>query len=125
MPRAGLDADGGLAADGAVRHAVEVLREDPELALAARVQVLEVLGELRLADLALERALLLARVEVADELHRERRAALDLVAVLEVLHAGADDALEVDALVLVEAAVLDRDDISNRMMFYLLTRYTG
>src|SRR3954451_12433084 len=108
--RAGLDAHGGLAADGPERYAVQVLREDPELALEPRVQVLEVLGELRLADLALERALLLARVEVADELHRERRAALDLVAVLEVLHARADDALEVDTLVLEEAAVLDGDD---------------
>src|SRR4029078_2297097 len=45
-----------------------------------------------------------------DELHGERRAALDLVAVLEVLHARADDALEVDALVLEEPAVLDGDD---------------
>src|SRR3954471_12436363 len=109
-PRARLDADRGLPADRPERDAVEVLREDPQLARVPGVEVLEVLGQLRLADLALERALLLARVEVAHELHRQRRAALDLVAVLDVLHAGADDALEVDALVLVEAAVLDGDD---------------
>jgi hypothetical protein len=45
----------------------------------------------------------LARVEVADELHGQRRAALDVVAGLEVLDRRADDALEVDARVLVEA----------------------
>ena len=74
--------------------------------------VLEVLGELGLADLALvardAAARPLARVEVADELHRQRRAALD-VAAFDVLDRGAQDALEVDALVLEEAAVLDRD----------------
>src|SRR4051794_916349 len=96
--RRGLDADRGLAADGPERDAVEVLREDPELALAPGVEVLEVLGELGLADLSLEGALLLARVEVAHELHRQRRAALDLVAVLEVLYARAHDAPAGDAL---------------------------
>jgi hypothetical protein len=56
---------GGLPADRAVRDVVEVLGEDPELPAAAGMDVLEVLGELGLADLALERAFALARVEVA------------------------------------------------------------
>src|SRR6201999_3914986 len=86
---------------------------DPALAAQAGVLVLELLGELGLADLALvaldagpDRVL---RVQVADQLHRQRRAALDVLLGLQVLDRGADDALEVDALVLEEAAVLDRD----------------
>ena len=75
----------GLAAVGAVRDGVQVLREDPVL----RVLVLELLGELGLADLALV-ALLRRAVERADELHRQRRAALHLLARLEVLDRGAD-----------------------------------
>jgi hypothetical protein len=72
------------------------------------VLVLELLGQLGLADLALVRAL--ARdVEVADELHRDRGAALHRLAAGEVLDRRADDALVVDALVAVEAPVLDRD----------------
>ena len=48
-------------------------------------------------------------VEVADQLHRDRRAALHGLVAREVLDRGAHDALVVDALVLVEALVLDRD----------------
>ena len=48
-------------------------------------------------------------VEVADELLRERRASLDDLALLDVLHGGANDPLVVDAVVRVEAPVLDRD----------------
>ena len=103
-PGGGLDADRGLPADGAVRDRVEVLLEDPLL----RVLVLELLGELRLADLALVGALA-GDVERPDELHRDRRAALHGLAGGEVLDRGAHDALVVDALVLVEALVLDRD----------------
>ncbi len=73
------------------------------------MDVLERLGELRLAHLALERLLAVAGVERADELHRERRAALQRLAGLRVLERRPDDALEVDALVAVEALVLDRD----------------
>ena len=101
--RRGLDADRGLAADGAVRDRVQVALEDPLLG----VLVLELLGQLRLADLA-RVGLLVGDVERADELHRDRRAALLVVAV-EVVDRGADDALVVDAVVLVEALVLDRD----------------
>ncbi len=108
-PGGRLGADRGLAADRAVRDGVEVLLEDPLL----RVLVLELLGELRLADLALVAGQALARlvggVEVADELHADRRAALHDLAAGEVLDRGADDALVVDALVAVEALVLDRD----------------
>src|SRR6187200_758282 len=51
----------------------------------------------------------MADVEVADELLRDRRAALHRLAGLHVLHRGARDPDEVDAAVLVVAAVLDRD----------------
>ena len=108
-PRGGLHADGGLAAVGPVGHGVEVARQDPRLAGAAGVDVLELLGELRLAHLALEGLLLAAGVQRADQLHRQRRAALQRLAGARVLERRADDALEVDALVLVEALVLDRD----------------
>ena len=50
-----------------------------------------------------------ADVEVADELLRDRRAALDDLARAHVLPERARDALDVDAAVLVEAPVLDRD----------------
>jgi hypothetical protein len=103
-PRGGGRADGGGAPDRPVGNVVEVLREDPGL----RVLVLDLLGELGLPDLALERPLPVGDVEVADELHRDRRAALHRLARAEVLHAGADDALVVDSLVPVEAAVLHR-----------------
>ena len=51
--RRGLDADRRLPAHGAVGHRVDVLVDDPQLAGAARVAVLELLGQLGLADLAL------------------------------------------------------------------------
>ena len=96
----------GLDAVGVVPEVdlVQVAREDPVL----RVHVLELLGEAGLLDLAVEGDLL-ADVEVADELLRDRRAALDDVAALHVLDGSADDALPVDTAVLVEAAVLDVD----------------
>ncbi len=47
--------------------------------------------------------------EVADQLLGDRRAALDRFAGFEVLDRGAKDALGIDAAVLVEALVLDRD----------------
>ncbi len=65
--------------------------------------------ELRLDDLLLERVLVAAEVEVAHELHRDRRAALQRLSVREVLDRRAEDAGQVDAVVLVEALVLDRD----------------
>ncbi len=65
--------------------------------------------ELGLDDLLLERVLVAAEVEVADELHRQRRAALQGFAVGGVLDGRAEDSGEVDAVVLVEALVLDRD----------------
>jgi hypothetical protein len=83
---------------------VEVLVEDPALA----VDVLELLGDLGLVHLALERPLL-GDVERAHELHGQRRAALDGLAGLDVLDRRADDALGVDAVVAPEALVLDRD----------------
>ncbi len=51
----------------------------------------------------------LGEAEVADQLLGDRRAALDRPAGFEVLQRGAGDPLRVDAAVLVEALVLDRD----------------
>jgi hypothetical protein len=119
-PRGGLHADGGLAAERPVRRVVEVLVEDPPLV----VDVLELLGELGLVDLALERALL-GDVERADQLHGQRRAALDGLAGLDVLDRRADDALGVDAVVVPEALVLDRDRRVLERLRDLLARDRG
>ena len=105
-----LDPDRRPALVGAVRNGVQVLAQDPVLPGPARVLVLELLGQLRLADLALEVPLRVLDVERAHELLRDRRAALNGVAArLQVLDARADDRRVVHALVLVEALVLDRD----------------
>jgi hypothetical protein len=68
----------------------------------------ELIREACLPDLARQRPLRVADVEVADELLRDRRAALDDVALREVLVEGACDALVVERAVLPEARVLDR-----------------
>jgi hypothetical protein len=70
------------------------------------VLLLDLPRETGLLDLPLERALV-PDVEVADELLRDRRATLDDVAALEVLDRGAQDALVVQAAMVVEAAILD------------------
>ena len=100
-----LDAERALAADGPVRHVVHVLPQHPLLA----VDLLELGGELRLADLPLDVALRVLYVQRAHELLRDRRAALDGVAREDVLHRGAGDARDVHGAVAVEAPVLDRD----------------
>ncbi len=64
--------------------------------------------ELGLDDLLLERVLVAAEVEVAHQLHRDRRRALQGLSVHDVLDGRAEDAGHVDAVVLVEALVLDR-----------------
>ena len=56
------------------------------------------------------RRLRLVEPHVLDVLHGQRRAALHGLAGLLVLHHRADERLRVDAVVLVEPAVLDRDD---------------
>jgi hypothetical protein len=91
---------------------VQVLLQDPPLRPAApRVvgEPLELPGVGRLAHLARD-CLLLAVERVLHELLRDRRAALDHGLAADVGDEGARDAAEVDALVLPEAAVLDRDD---------------
>ncbi len=107
--RRGGDAVRGLAADGAVGHVVEVVVEDPVLG----VRCLELLGELGLDDLVLQimvEPVAVRQVGVVDELHGQRRRALQAVAALDrVLDGGADDALVVERPVLVEAPVLDGD----------------
>jgi hypothetical protein len=65
--------------------------------------------QLRLDDLALEVPRRVLDAEVADELLGDRRTALDRLARLQVLQRRAGDGLGVDAAVLEEALVLDRD----------------
>ena len=88
-----------------VEDAVQVARED----LVLRVPLLVLVGEVRLLDLLRERAPGLGVVEVLDQLHRDRAAALVGGAALQVAHRGAGEAVVVDAVVAVEALVLDRD----------------
>jgi hypothetical protein len=71
--------------------------------------VLELPGERRFLQLARNRPLALDE-RVLDELLRDRRTALDDALLLNVRPDGAQDAAEVDAAMLVEAAVLDVDD---------------
>ena len=84
---------------------VQVRGEDPVL----RPVLLELPGQGRLAHLARDR-LLVPDVRVLDELLRDRRAALDDSLLADVLPESACDAAHVDAVVLVEALILDRDD---------------
>ncbi len=101
-------ARGGLDAVGAVAEVdrVQVVAEDPLLRPLAR----QVVGHRRLAQLLEDRAVVLGGERVLDELLRDRRAALDGLLRAHVLPQRAADAAHVDALVRVEAAVLDRDD---------------
>ena len=100
-PRGHLDSVGAVAEV----DRVQVGGEDPVL----RPALLELPGERGLLELAADRALLL-RVLVLDELLGDRRAALDDVLRADVGPDRAGHALDVDALVLPEAAVLDGDD---------------
>jgi len=73
------------------------------------VLVLVLLRHRGLLDLPRQRVLGIVDVEVADELLGDRRGALLDLAGLGVGDAGADDRAVVDAAVLVEVRVLDRD----------------
>ncbi|EPZ87359.1 hypothetical protein BURCENK562V_C1174 [Burkholderia cenocepacia K56-2Valvano] len=76
--------------------------------LVLRQGLLDLVREQHFVDLA--RVGLLARQEeVARDLHRDRARALARAAVHQVGHARAQDADEIDAAVLVEAVVLDRE----------------
>src|SRR6185437_8277012 len=86
-------------------HLVQVRGED----LLLRPDAGELLGEAHLLDLARDRPLVRADVEVADELLRERRAALHDSTGLRVGIQRARDALVVERAVLPETAILDRD----------------
>ena len=66
-------------------------------------------GEIGLLELLAHRPVGARAVEVLDELHRDRAAALGRGAGLEVVHHRAHQAVVVDAVVFVEALVLDRD----------------
>ena len=84
---------------------VQIRGEDAILAPA----LLELPGERGLAHLPRERSLV-PDVGVLDELLRDRRATFDDALLADVLPERAGDALEVDAVVLEEALILDRDD---------------
>ncbi len=116
-----LDPDRGAPGDRAVGNGVEVLLENPLL----RVALLELGCELRLLDLALEVPLRVLDVERADELLGDRRATLDRLARLDVAHGRADDRAVIHALVLVEAAVLDRDRRVAHLLGHVLPRQHG
>ncbi len=90
-----------------VEHRVQVHGED----LGLRPAVLRLDREPGLVELALDRLAPRAvrDVEVADELLRDRRAALRVVPVRDVAPEGASDALVVEGAVLPVALVLDRD----------------
>ena len=85
-------------------HRVQVPGEDPVLTQT----LLELPREIRLADLAPDR-LLVPDVELLDELLRDRRAALDHLAGRGVDVRGSQQRAQVEAGVIVEALVLDRD----------------
>jgi hypothetical protein len=99
---------GGLDPVGAVAEVdrVEVVAQDPLLGPLVR----DLVGQRRLAQLVEQRALLLGGERDLDELLRDRGAALDGLLGAHVLPQGARDAAQVDAVVGVEAAILDRDD---------------
>ncbi len=99
--RRGLDPVGALAEV----DRVEVLGEDFVLGPVA----LEPVGERRLAELLEDGAAAFGFERVLDELLGDRRGALRGALAEHVLDQGAGDALEVDAVVFVEARVLDRD----------------
>jgi len=88
----------------AVVDVVQVGGEDPVLRPGPR----ELDGETRLDDLSLQRPLA-REIEIANELLRDRRPALDDVAGADVGDEGTDDPHRIDATVPVEAPVLDRD----------------
>jgi hypothetical protein len=85
---------------------VEVVAEDRLLRPLAR----EVVGHRRLAQLLEDGPLVLRGERVLDELLGDRGAALHHPLLHDVLVEGAADAAQVDAVVGIEALVLDRDD---------------
>ena len=85
-------------------HGVEVLRQD----LLLRVPVLQLPREDRLVELP-AKGVRIAHVELLHELLRDGRPTLDHVPALHVLDGRTKDRLQIDAVMAVEAAVLDRD----------------
>ena len=84
---------------------VQILREDLVLGPVA----LDLIGERRLAELLEDGAAALGLKRVLDELLGDGRGALGRAAGEQVGGRGARHALDVDAVVLVEAPILDRD----------------
>ena len=102
----------------AVVDGVEVHHED----LVLRVRLLHLDGDIGLADLALDRVveLLVGEHRVAHELLRDRGSALGAAA--ELHDDGADNALRVDAVMLVEADVLRVDRALEDIRGHLVDR---
>ena len=91
---------------GAEVGPVEIHGED----LALAVLAFQAQGDARLGELDLEGALAVREVHELRELLRDRRAALDRLALRPIGQRRARDGLGVDARVLPEAGVLDGDD---------------
>ena len=101
-----LHAERGRARVGAVGRRVQVRGEDRVL----RVGVILLVGEMCLHDLAPDRLARVGDVQVAHQLLRDRRGALQrLAAGLHITPPGTDDRLHVDPALLEEVLVLDRD----------------
>ena len=98
-------------------HRVQVPREDLKL----REPVLELPCQERLVDLPAE-ALIVAGVQVLHQLLGDRRAALDDVSAPKIVDRGPQDRLGVDAMMGVEASVLDRDDGVSDVLRHLRAR---
>ena len=101
-------ARGRLDPVGAVAEVDRVQVVAQDLLLGPLVR--EVVGERGLAELLEERAVVLGGERVLDELLGDRRAALDGLLCTTSWKKARADAAQVDAVVGVEAAVLDRDD---------------
>ena len=99
--RGGLDADRVVA----VEDAVEVVGED--LVLGVRLLVLD--GQVGLLDLPVQRLVVAAERQDLHQLHGDRRGALQSSGTDEIVQGRTGQAHVVDAVVLVEALVFDRD----------------
>ena len=98
-------------------HRVQVPREDLKL----REPVLELPCQERLVDLPAE-ALVVAGVQVLHQLLGDRRSALDDVSAPKIVDRGPQDRFGVDAMVRVEASVLDRNDRVSDVLRHLRAR---
>ena len=109
---------------------VQILRDDTflDFFLAESRLVLDFEGQillLELPDIALELSLMQATAEdvILDQLLRDRRAAAGRVIIRHHAADGTEDRLQVDAVVLPEALILDRDEGVDEVLRELLVAY--